>query len=344
MSSTVEFAGAVAAPYEPGAGLPVFVEPTDARLRDDPARVAAWFAEHRVAIEALTSDVGAVVLRGFGVSETHHFGALVEHYPSPEFGYTAGATPRRAIEGKVFEATNAPPQFKIQLHQEMAYLPKYPARLAFFCKTPPASGGETIIGDMRRFEAGLPRDLRDTVAATGVLYLRNFRSPDWTTGHPVLDARHRPWTDAFGTTDRGEAEAQCAAMGLDFEWVGDSLTTSYRGQGVVRHPATGAEVWFNQLIPQIHSVQSVGADLFEAYAEHYEHGRPRPYDTCLGDGTQLTPDDVDAAYEVLDAVTVAFPWQAGDVMFVDNVICAHGRNTFTGARDIQVALLGEAEQ
>jgi hypothetical protein len=226
----------------------------------------------------------------------------------------------------------------------MAYLPKYPARLAFFCVQPPDTGGETIIGDMRRFEAGLPSALRDQVASTGVLYQRNFRSPDWSTGHPVLDARHRPWTEAFNTTDPAVAEEACAAMGLDFEWIDGSLSTSYRGQGVVHHPASGTDVWFNQLIPQIHSVQSVGADLYEAYAEHYAAGRPRPYDTCLGDGTQLTADDVDAAYDMLDAITVAFPWQRGDMMLVDNVICAHGRSTFTGDRDIQVALLGEGSQ
>jgi len=160
----------------------------------------------------------------------------------------------------------------------------------------------------------------------------------------VLDARHLPWTDAFGTTDRKQAEDACAAMGLEYEWVGDSLSTSYRAQGAVRHPETGEEVWFNQLIHQRQSRPSVGDEVFEAYQTHYEPGRPQPYDTCLGNDDEVDPDDITAAFGVLDEITVAFPWQAGDVMIVDNVYTAHGRNPFTGTRDVQVALLGQAER
>jgi alpha-ketoglutarate-dependent taurine dioxygenase len=35
---------------------------------------------------------------------------------------------------------------------------------------------------------------------------------------------------------------------------------------------------------------------------------------------------------------VSFPWQAGDAMFVDNFLVAHGRAPFTGDREVQVAL------
>jgi alpha-ketoglutarate-dependent taurine dioxygenase len=49
---------------------------------------------------------------------------------------------------------------------------------------------------------------------------------------------------------------------------------------------------------------------------------------------------VEALYPVLEEVTVAFPWRAGDVMILDNIYSFHGRNAFTGTRDVQVALLG----
>jgi alpha-ketoglutarate-dependent taurine dioxygenase len=332
-------------PYEDGQGLPLFIEPTTEELRSDPVHVTDWYLDNQDAVHDLITEAGAVVLRGFAVTETRHFGALIDGYPMPDFGYSGGVTPRGAIEGKVFEATTAPPQFRIPLHQEMSYLPQYPTRLAFWCKLPSATGGETILGDMRRFDAGLRPGFRQQVRDKGVLYQRNFRSPDWVTGHPVLDARHRPWTDAFSTTDRAKVEADCTAMGLEFEWEGDSLTTRYRGHGVVAHPDTGQEVWFNQLVQQATNVENLGPELMEAYDTHYRGGSargglPRPFEVFYGDGTEVDPEDLSSAYPLLDEVTVGFPWQAGDVMVVDNFFTAHGRNTFTGDRDIQVALLG----
>lgn len=340
MESTTTLPDVATHPYEDGQGLPLFIEPTRDELRTDPGTVADWYLDNQDVIHHHVAEAGAVVLRGFAISETRHFGALIDAYPMPDFGYAGGVTPRGAIEGKVFEATSAPPQFRIPLHQEMSYLPQYPTRLAFYCKQPSETGGETILGDMRRLDRALPPAFRAQVRAKGALYERNLRSPDWTTGHPVLDARHRPWTDAFSTTDRAKAEADCQAMGLEFEWVDDSLTTRYRALGVVAHPDTGQEVWFNQLAQQATNVENLGPELMDAYDTHYQGGRPRPFEVYYGDGSEIDPDHLSAAYPLLDEVTVGFPWQAGDVMIVDNIFTAHGRNTFTGERDIQVALLG----
>ena len=42
-----------------------------------------------------------------------------------------------------------------------------------------------------------------------------------------------------------------------------------------------------------------------------------------------------AAFE---AEKTAFPWQLGDVMVIDNMRVAHGRNAFFGPRKILVAM------
>ena len=44
--------------------------------------------------------------------------------------------------------------------------------------------------------------------------------------------------------------------------------------------------------------------------------------------------------DTLDANTIAFPWQKGDILVLDNVLSMHGRATFTGKRRVLTAMTG----
>jgi hypothetical protein len=63
-----------------------------------------------------------------------------------------------------------------------------------------------------------------------------------------------------------------------------------------------------------------------------------PFNTRFGNGDPVGPDIVQAINQSYDANTVREPWQAGDVMLVDNVRTAHAREPFEGSREIVVAL------
>jgi hypothetical protein len=325
--------------------FPVFVEPESAELSADPEAAIAWFAAERGHLDALTTQVGAVVLRGFAFRSTDDFARIVDEYPPFEGGYVGGASPRKGISARVFEATRSPAPHLLPLHQEMAYLPTCPNRVAFYCRVAATKGGETIICDMRRFDRSLPDDLRRRVQAHGVLYVRNFRSPAWSTGDAFLDVYHRPWSDVFETDDPDAALAACTAIGLEGEWVGDSLSVRYRAPGFVVHPVTGESIWFNQISAQAPAPSSLPerpilsptyrAEMFESYGD-----RPRPYETRYGDGSPIPEEDVLAIHDLHRRGTVAFPWEPGDVMLLDNYLAAHGRNPYEGERDVQVGLLG----
>ena len=333
--------GVTAEAYGPGQGLPLFLTAVDPAHRQDLDAAVAWLQDRQTALDDLLCEVGAVVLRDFAFRNTDGFGRAIDHYPDLAFGYLGGATPRAAIQGRVFEATRAPAEAKLTFHQEMAYLPHYPSKLAFFCNQAPDTGGETLIADVRRFDEGLSRGFRDQVHRRGVRYTRNFRAPDWSSGDVGLDTFHRPWTETFSTTDPRQAEAGCRAMGLDFEWSDNgSFSVIYVASGFVTHPRTGREIWFNQIPSQSPNVRSVGTERAALYDRCYGAGVPRPYSTTYGDGGAIGADDLMPVYPLLDSLEVAFPWRNGDLMLLDNFYTFHGRNPYTGHRDIQVALLG----
>jgi hypothetical protein len=174
------------------------------------------------------------------------------------------------------------------------------------------------------------------------LYCRNFRDQS-DERHPILDAIHRTWQDTFLTDDKATAEAGCARMGFEYRWNDDgSLSTEFRTAGVIEHPATGERVWFNQIPAQTMQTmieRRFGPEITALIQEYYPPGRTRPTDTLFGDGGAIDSADIAAVFDTLDAVTVAFAWKPGDVMVLDNVLTAHGRNPYTGDRDVQVALL-----
>ena len=315
----------------------MIVRPRDRGLMDDASAVAAWFLEHRERIELALSVHGAILFRDFAINTTADFAAAVEIYPAPPGGYAGGATPRRAISGRIFEATQTAANIRLMQHQEMAYLPRWPRKVAFWCNLAPETGGETIMTSIRDFEPTIHSRLHAAVEERGLLYTRNFRS---SGAFPkVLESFHRTWQDAFYSDDPATAEAALAEMGMESRWEDDgSLTALYRSQGFVDHHVSGRRHWFNQLASQTFTPHSI-PDEWPAYAEHYGDGRPQPYDVRFGDGGKIPLDDIVALFPLMDAATVALPWRHGDLLMLDNVLTAHGRNPYSGDRDVQVALL-----
>jgi len=195
--------------------------------------------EHRGWLDDVLLTRGAYVLRNFPVVDTTAFDSIMESYESAVMDYSGGATVRGTVQGRIYEATRLPPDLSLTLHQEMSYLPQWPGRLAFYCHLAAATGGETIIGDMRAASAAMPAEFFKAIDQRGVLYCRNFRDQG-DTRHPILDTIHRTWQDVFLTDDKDIAETGCVRMGLEYRWNDDgSLSTEFRTAGVIEHPVTG---------------------------------------------------------------------------------------------------------
>ena len=107
------------------------------------------------------------------------------------------------------------------------------------------------------------------------------------------------------------------------------------GSAVVRHPLTGRRCWFNQIafLNEWTIAPEVREYLVDVYGED-----GLPFNTRFGNGDPIGADVVQVINEAYEANTVRERWQAGDLLLVDNVRTAHGREPFEGPREVVVAM------
>jgi hypothetical protein len=98
---------------------------------------------------------------------------------------------------------------------------------------------------------------------------------------------------------------------------------------------TGARCWFNQVA--FLNSWTLAEEVREYLVDEYGVDG-LPFNTRFGNGDEITADVVATINAVYEAHTLREPWQSGDLLLVDNVACSHGREPFTGGRDVLAAL------
>jgi alpha-ketoglutarate-dependent taurine dioxygenase len=63
-----------------------------------------------------------------------------------------------------------------------------------------------------------------------------------------------------------------------------------------------------------------------------------PNHTFYGDGGSIEPDVMQELSSAYVSESVTFEWMAGEVLMFDNMLVAHGRQAFTGARRVVTGL------
>lgn len=309
-----------AEPFAPGASLPLVVRPSF-----EGVDLATWAAHNPEFIERGLSRHGALLFRGFGLKRHQDFDQFLSAVGLDRMHYMEGATPRVELGEKLYTSTEYPSDQWIALHNELNYVITWPMRIFFFCVTPPATGGETPVADVRRVYDHLDPKIRDRFAEKGWMLVRNFGE------HMSL-----PWQTSFRISDRGELEDYCRRSRIECEWRGnDGLRTRQVRPAVRRHPRSGEWVWFNHVaFWHVSSLEPAVREMFLADFREDE----LPYNTYYGDGRPIEDSVVEELREAYRRATVAPPWREGDVLMIDNMLAAHGRNPFTGARKILTAM------
>jgi alpha-ketoglutarate-dependent taurine dioxygenase len=285
----------------------------------------SWAAEHRDALRAVVAEHGSLLVHGLALHDAAQIGAVFRGLTTDLMTEKEAFAPRQAYADGVYSSTKWPANQQMCMHHELSYRLEFPGLMLFACLSAPAVGGATAVADASTVLDGLPPELVERFEREGWLLTRSYN-----------DEIGASYAEAFGTEDRGAIESYCRANAIEFEWHPDGeLRTRQRRSAVVRHPVTGRRCWFNQIAflnewtmaPEVHEylVDVYGADGL-------------PFNTRFGNGDPIGEDVVQLLNKVYEANTVREPWQAGDLMLVDNVRTAHSREAFEGPREVLVAM------
>jgi alpha-ketoglutarate-dependent taurine dioxygenase len=301
------------------AALPLTISPASVHMN-----LEDWCISNREAIEKYLLQNGAVLFRGFDVSGTGMFEAIIKAIGGDLLEYSYRSSPRSKVDGKIYTSTEYPASQTIPLHNENSYSSVWPMKIGFYCVEPAAQGGETPIADSRKVFAAIDPAIRRRFIEKEVMYQRNYGGIDLS------------WQTTFQTEKKSEVEQFCRHAGIGFEWKADGrLRTRNVCPAVKMHPKTSEMVWFNQA--HLFHVSSLAPDVREQLlSERGEQDLPR--NACYGDGSPIELSVLEEIRGAYREHAVTFPWRTGDVLILDNMLFAHGRMPFQGSRKVVVGM------
>jgi alpha-ketoglutarate-dependent taurine dioxygenase len=301
-----------------------------------------WAISHQDELKDLLTSQGAVLLRGFPIHQPEDFANVVRAVIGKELiDYKGEGSRNRIIQG-VYTSTEAPPDFKIPLHNELTCTLNPVSYICFYCNIAPNPGtGQTLIGrtDDVTLEIMKRPHIWDLFASQNLNYIS--RHPPEGNFFSKVNRTHRTWQQAFETEDKTEVERICRESGFDFKWMDEWIEVVRHVPGIsspnehFEHPC-----WFNQAHLYDANPRLYGGWLKYVLANLlYISSSTKPYDIEFEDGSPISRATFYEIYDILDAHTIRFDWQEGDVLLLDNHKALHGKAPSSGQRRILVSMI-----
>lgn len=297
--------------------IPLVVQPVI-----DGLDITQWVQNNRDLVDTLLLKHRALLFRGFKVKTAQEFKKFVKITSNGELlNYVDRTSPRTTVGEQVYTSTVYPSNYPILLHNELTYAIKYPLKIYFCCTKVAQTGGETPIADGRRVYQHIDEKI-----------LHQFIEKKWMLVRNYNDGFGLPWQEVFQTDDKAKVEAYCRENLIEFSWKEDSrLQTRQIREPVHYHPQTGEPIWFSHV--GFFHYTNLNADLLSEFNEH-----ELPYNTYYGDGTPIAIPVIEHINQAYQQEKVIFQWEGGDILMLDNMSIAHGREPYKGEREVLVAM------
>jgi len=304
---------------------PVKGKPLVLAVDQNGTKTIDWAERNREHVERLLQANGALLIRGLKFVGSQQFGSVLSTlFGSELLQYVYRSTPRTELRGNVYTATEYHHDLHIPQHNENAYSNCWAMRLGFLCTLPAEKGGATPICDSAAVYEQIPDAVRERFEHEGVLYVRNYSEIDLH------------WKEVFQSDDRAVVEEFCRSNHLDYEWLdGDRLRTRQINQASAVHPVTGAKVWFNQA--HLFHVSSLEPEIRDQLLSVVPES-DLPRNTYYGGGAPIEPGTLQQIREIYARNQFSFEWQRNDLLLVDNMLFSHGREPYTGNRQVLVGM------
>ena len=128
----------------------------------------------------------------------------------------------------------------------------------------------------------------------------------------------RGWKSTFLCDNKADAEKGLLAIGSKWEWQNDGClrTTTKTLPAIKTDERSGRKTFFNAVVA--------------AYTGWNDSRNAGERAVRLGDaaGSPIEPAFVRDAVAIMKDIQVAFQWQQGDILLLDNRTTMHSRNTF----------------
>lgn len=285
-----------------------------------------WAEQYQRALRTAVAENGAVLVRGLGLRDPAQVADVYRRLvPTGLMQEREAFADRLPYLDGVYSSVNWPASQPMCMHHELSYALEFPGLMLFACLQAPGIGGMTGVADAREMLDALPADI-----------VRRFESEGWLLTRCYNDYIGATYEEAFAVAGRAAAESYCRSHAIEFTWrPNGELRTRQRRPAVVRDPATGRRCWFNQVA--FLSEWAIAPEVREYLVDIYGSDR-LPFNTSFGNGEPIGQDIIGLISAAYEAHTLRTPWQAGDLMVVDNVLTAHSREAYEGLREVLVGM------
>jgi alpha-ketoglutarate-dependent taurine dioxygenase len=308
-----------------GLDFPLLVTPHNKNVQQDKKSFQNWVSANKEQLHELLIKHGAVLFRGFPVESSDEFEQMLDQTNYKNMPYVGGAAPREQVTAsRIVTANESPATETIPFHHEMAQVPTPPGYIFFYCETASETGGATSLlhsGEICKKFFDIDPKFAKKVEEQGVRYIRIM--PEVTDKNSAIG---RSWKETFLVETREQAEEKMREAGMSWEWLedGNLKTETQTLPGIRFDEETKQKVFFN----------SIGA-VYTGWNDARNQGKKA---VSTADGEPMDDEVLSKLVQEMDKSCVNFPWQAGDVLWINNYTVLHARQPFEGKRRILASI------